>query len=53
MLDRNPLQDIHNTNSIAYVMKNGEIFEGSTLNQIWPAEKPLPTLWWRDDVPKR
>ncbi len=36
MLDRNPLENIRNTNSIRYVMKNGEIYEGDTLNMIWP-----------------
>ena len=42
VLDRNPLDDIRNTNSIRYVMKNGEIYEGDTLNQIWPVQKTLP-----------
>ena len=40
VLDRNPLTDIRNTNSIRYVMKNGELFEADTLDQIWPEEKP-------------
>ncbi|MGH9804472.1 MAG: amidohydrolase family protein, partial [Candidatus Acidiferrales bacterium] len=51
ILAKNPLDDIHNTNTIRYVMKNGELFEGDTLNQLWPAEKPLPPLWWWDDKP--
>ena len=36
MLDRNPLENIRNTNSIRYVMKNGELYEGDTLNMVWP-----------------
>ena len=51
ILDRDPLEDIHNTTAIAYVMKGGEMFEGSTLNQVWPMDKPLQKLWWWDDVP--
>jgi len=51
ILAKNPLDDIHNTNTIRYVMKNGELFEGDTLNQIWPVEKPLPPLWWWTDKP--
>jgi len=51
VLAKDPLQDIRNTNSIRYVMKNGELFEGDTLNQVWPREKPLPPLWWWDDKP--
>lgn len=52
VLDRNPLQDIRNTNSVRYVMKNGELFEGDTLNQVWPVQKPLPKFWWWDAAPK-
>ena len=51
VLSRDPLKDIRNTNSIRYVMKNGELFEGDTLNQIWPSQKPLPAMWWWNDRP--
>jgi Tol biopolymer transport system component len=46
VLSADPLQDIHNTSSVRYVLKNGELFEGDTLDQIWPEKKPLPRLWW-------
>ena len=49
VLNKNPLDDIHNTNTIRYVMKDGELFEGDTLNQIWPVEKKLAPLWWWDE----
>src|SRR5262249_23694080 len=51
VLNKNPLQDIHNTTNIRYVMKNGEIFEGDTLNEIWPEQKPLPPLWFWNEKP--
>jgi hypothetical protein len=51
ILDDDPLRDIRNTNSIRYVMKNGELFEGDTLDQIWPEERPLQALSWWDDEP--
>ncbi len=51
VLAKNPLDDIRNTNTIRYVMKNGELFEGDTLNQVWPLEKPLAPLWWWNDHP--
>jgi Tol biopolymer transport system component/imidazolonepropionase-like amidohydrolase len=51
ILNKNPLDDIRNTNTIRYVMKDGELFEGDTLNQIWPVSKPLPPLWWWNDGP--
>jgi Tol biopolymer transport system component len=52
VLDKNPLENIRNTNSIRYVMKNGEIYEGDTLNMIWPSEKKLPKPFWLDTEPK-
>jgi Tol biopolymer transport system component len=52
VLDRNPLVEIRNTNSIRYVMKNGELYEGDTLDQIWPVQKKLPKFWWWDAAPK-
>jgi Tol biopolymer transport system component len=51
VLDKNPLDDIRNTNTIRYVMKNGELFEGATLDQIWPVQKALPPLWWWNEKP--
>jgi Tol biopolymer transport system component len=51
ILKKNPLEDIHNTNTIHYVMKDGELFEGDTLNQVWPVQKPLPSLWWWNEKP--
>ena len=46
VLDKNPLEDIKNTNTIRYVMKNGRLYEGSTLNEVWPRQKPIARLWW-------
>ena len=51
VLNKNPLDDIRNTNTIQYVMKNGELFEGNTLDQIYPVQKPLPPLWWWNEKP--
>jgi Tol biopolymer transport system component len=48
VLDANPLENIRNTNTIRYVMKNGELFEGDTLDQVWPEKKPLPRQYWWD-----
>lgn len=52
VLDRNPLEDIKNTNTIRYVMKNGELYEADTMNMIWPSAKPLPKqFWWGTEPP--
>jgi imidazolonepropionase-like amidohydrolase len=44
VLDRSPLEDIKNSTSIRYVMKNGELFEAETLRQVWPVEKSAPVF---------
>ena len=50
ILDKNPLEDIHNTAAIKYVMKNGQMFEADTMNAVWPSEKPLRKMyWWGQD----
>ena len=46
VLDANPLEEIHNTNTVRYVMKNGRLYEGETLNEIYPRQRPLPKMWW-------
>ena len=51
VLSKDPLQDIRNTNSVRFVMKNGELFNANTLDELWPAQRALPKLWWWDDDP--
>jgi imidazolonepropionase-like amidohydrolase len=48
VLDANPLEDIHNTIKSRYVVKNGEVYDASTLNRIWPTEAALPRFYWAD-----
>ncbi|MBK8233629.1 MAG: PD40 domain-containing protein [Candidatus Eisenbacteria bacterium] len=40
VLNANPLDDIHNSESLRYVIKNGELFEAETMRQIWPETRP-------------
>jgi hypothetical protein len=46
VLDGNPLDDIRNTNRIRWVMKNGRLYDGDTLDEIWPREKKLQRAEW-------
>jgi hypothetical protein len=46
VLDANPLADIRNTNTIRYVMKNGRLYEGDTLDEVWPRKLPLRRIDW-------
>ena len=46
ILDRDPLEGIEAAESIRYVMKNGVLYEGDSLNQVWPRAEPLVQPWW-------
>jgi Tol biopolymer transport system component/imidazolonepropionase-like amidohydrolase len=43
LLDANPLDDIHNTESIRLVMVNGRLYDARTMDQVGnhPAERPV------------
>ncbi len=42
ILNGNPLEDIHNSRNIRYVMKDGVLYDGDTLDEIWPMEIKCP-----------
>ncbi|MBC7921633.1 MAG: amidohydrolase family protein, partial [Ferruginibacter sp.] len=52
VLDRDPLLDIHHTNSVNMVMKNGLLYHANTLDQLWPTEKKLPAMYWWNRGPE-
>jgi cytosine/adenosine deaminase-related metal-dependent hydrolase len=39
ILDKNPLENIRNTNSIKYVVKNGRVYDGNTCDEIYPTPR--------------
>jgi imidazolonepropionase-like amidohydrolase len=47
VLDANPLDDIHNTNTVRWVMKNGFLFDAETMRQESPEKKDLPKFFWQ------
>ena len=47
VLDKNPLDDIKNTNTISKVMKNGRLYNGSTMAEEWPRQLAAPKMWWQ------
>ena len=51
VLDANPLESIRNTNTVRFVMRNGRLYEGSTLNETWPRQRVLPPQPWRHETP--
>ncbi len=44
ILDKNPLENIRNTNSVSKVMKNGRLYDGNTLDEVYPAQKKAPSF---------
>jgi Tol biopolymer transport system component len=50
ILDRNPLDDIRNSNSIDMVMKNGRLYDGDSLDELWPRQQPHQrSVWWSEE----
>ena len=53
ILDANPLDDIRNSNAIAQVMMNGRLYDGDTLDQLWPEQVTAgPFYWQREGAPE-
>lgn len=52
ILDKNPLVNIRNTNTVKYVMKNGFLYKADSMDEIWPKSSSLPPLWWWNDGPE-
>ena len=44
ILDKNPLENIRNTNSINRVMKNGRLYDGNTLDEVYPNPRKAPSF---------
>ena len=51
VLDQNPLDNIRHTNSIRYVMKNGRLLDGDTLDEVYPTVTKRGRYWWQDYTP--
>ena len=49
VLDADPLTDIHNTAKIRLVVKNGDVYQAETMNEVWPVTKPLAPFFWAND----
>jgi hypothetical protein len=50
ILNENPLDNIRNTNTIDMVMKNGRLYDGDTLDEVYPRERPAGPFYWQRDV---
>jgi imidazolonepropionase-like amidohydrolase len=51
IMDKNPLENIRNTNTIQYVMKNGRLYDGNTADEVYPASRKLDRREWKEEKP--
>ncbi|HXV85910.1 MAG TPA: amidohydrolase family protein [Gemmatimonadales bacterium] len=50
VLDRNPLENIRHTNSVRFVMKNGRLYDGNTLDEVHPRQRKAGPYHWQRGV---
>ena len=51
ILAGNPLEDLRNTNTVQHVMMNGRLYEGDSLNEIWPRQRMAGPFYWLETMP--
>jgi Tol biopolymer transport system component len=51
VLNKDPLLDIRNTNSLSLVMKNGRVYDANTLDEVYPRQKKLAVQQWMSGSP--
>ncbi|MBT8274528.1 MAG: amidohydrolase family protein, partial [Bacteroidia bacterium] len=49
VLEKNPLVDIRNTNSVSHTMVNGRLYDTTTMNEIGNTEKSRTQFWWENN----
>ena len=50
VLEGNPLDDIRNTNTIEHVMMNGRLYNGDTLDEVYPRQRTAGPFYWQQPV---
>jgi hypothetical protein len=53
VLNSNQLENIRNTADIAYTMKGGTLYDASTMDEIWPQQKPFGKRYWANPDAER
>jgi len=49
ILRGNPLADLRNSREIDRVMKNGRLYDGDTLDEVWPRRRQAGPFHWQKD----
>ena len=53
IFEQSPLDGMRNTNTIQMVMKNGRLYDGNSLEEIWPRQRELGPVYGLGDRPVR
>lgn len=51
ILDENPLENLRNTNTVKFVVKNGRMYDGETLDEIYPRQRKAGKFFDTGDMP--
>jgi Tol biopolymer transport system component len=51
VLNSDPSEDIRNARDIAWVMKNGRLYDAESLDELWPRQRTLEKPWFAEDLP--
>jgi len=46
VLDRDPLADVRDSESVSRVMLNGRLHDAATLDEVLPRPRPRGPFWW-------
>ncbi|MDY8137319.1 amidohydrolase family protein [Aquimarina sp. 2201CG5-10] len=49
VLDKNPLENIRNTETVKYTMVNGRLYDTETMNEIGNTTKERTQFWWENN----
>ena len=54
VLDRNPLENIRNSEAIRWVVKGGVVYDATSMGTVWPERRTLNRFFWqsREDYQK-
>lgn len=53
ILDKNPLENIRNSNTIRYVIKGGAMYDGNTCDEVYPVVRKYNRKEWLDMKPAK
>lgn len=49
ILEGNPLVDLRNSNTVDRVMMNGRLYDGDSLDEVWPRQRQAGPFYWQAD----